>query len=346
MVESQPSWSAYTGQTQADYLGWDWKTALHPDDQEPTEQRWRQAIQHRSLYEHECQIRDRNGTYRDFSIRAVPVINADGTIREWVGTCTDITDRKRADLEIRQLNEQLEQRVQQRTAELTAANQELESFSYSVSHDLRAPLRGIDGFSQVLLDHYAAQLDDKGQHYLNRIRAGTQRMGELIDALLQLSRVTRSDMRRVPVNLSAIAQEIQQELQHSDPDRQVTWQIAPNLIQEGDPYLLRVALDNLLGNAWKFTATVAEPHIEFGKVTDQDDPANFIYYVRDNGAGFDPAYADKLFQAFQRLHAASAFPGTGIGLATVQRIIRRHRGNIWAEGAIGQGAVFYFTLVE
>jgi signal transduction histidine kinase/HAMP domain-containing protein len=230
----------------------------------------------------------------------------------------------------------------QLTAALQAANRELEAFSYSVSHDLRAPLRSIDGFSQALLEDYAASLDAQAQDYLQRIRGATQRMAQLIDALLALSRITRVELRREDLDLTAIAQAIAADLQRQEPARQVAFVIAEGLRAAGDPRLLRVALENLLGNAWKFTATCPQACIEVGQRTQPDGARGF--FVRDNGVGFDMAYADKLFGAFQRLHRASEFPGTGIGLATVQRIVHRHGGRIWAEGAVGQGATFSFTL--
>ncbi len=218
---------------------------------------------------------------------------------------------------------------------------ELEAFSYSVSHDLRAPLRGIDGFSQALLEDYADQLDDQGKHYLQRVRAGAQRMGELIDDLLKLSRVSRAEMRTSPLDLSLLAREVADRLKQSEPQRQVELVIAEGLTAHGDPQLLRVALENLIGNAWKFTSKKADARIEVGRAL-RDDRAAF--FVRDNGAGFDMAYVGKIFGAFQRLHEATEFPGTGIGLATVQRVIQRHGGKLWAEGEIDKGATLYFTL--
>ncbi len=282
------------------------------------------------------------GTRRWMETHAVPLRHQlDGTLVQLAIT-RDITERKRAEQAILELNETLERRVTERTTELEAANKELEAFSYSVSHDLRAPLRGIDGFSQALLDRYADKLDDKGKHYLQRIRAGTQRMGELIDDLLQLSRVTRSEMRRTPVDLSALAQEIAQELQQTQPSRQVEWAIAPGLIVDGDARLLRIVLENLLTNAWKFTSSRLHSRIELDVLPQEEN--KLAYFVRDNGAGFDMIHANKLFGPFQRLHNTSQFPGTGIGLATVQRVIHRHGGQVWAQGALDVGATFYFTL--
>lgn len=239
------------------------------------------------------------------------------------------------------LNEELEQRVHARTAQLEVANKELESFAYSVSHDLRAPLRAIDGFSQALLEDCADQIDDLGQDYLERVRANTQRMGELIDALLLLSRLSRAEMRLEAVDLSALAQHIATDLQRGDNERQVEFSIKPELVVEGDARLLRVVLENLLGNAWKFSGARSEACIEFGAVEQDGERA---YFVRDNGVGFDMAYAHKLFGAFQRLHPMNEFAGTGIGLATVQRVVHRHQGQVWARAAPEEGATFFFTL--
>jgi signal transduction histidine kinase len=226
-------------------------------------------------------------------------------------------------------------------ADLQAVNKELEAFSHSVSHDLRAPLRAIDGFSQALLEDYAGKLDAEGQGYLQRVRAASQRMAQLIDDLLNLSRVTRAEMHRDDVDLTAMAREVAEELRKTEPGREADLIIAVGLRASGDERLLRVVLVNLLGNAWKFTNKRLRARIEFGMTGQEGKRA---YLVRDDGVGFDMAYVGKLFGAFQRLHSADEFPGTGIGLATVQRIIHRHGGRVWAEGAVEQGATFYFTL--
>ena len=243
--------------------------------------------------------------------------------------------------EIRRYAAELEQRVAERTAELAAVNKELEAFAYSVSHDLRAPLRSMDGFSQALLEDYGDVLDETGRDYLRRVRNASQRMGQLIDDLLTLSRVTRREMHFTRVDLTALARSVARELREMEPERKVEVVIQDGLLARGDPRLMTIVLENLLNNAWKFTGKREEARIEFGSTLVDGGEA---YYVRDNGAGFDMAYADKLFGAFQRLHRATEFPGTGVGLATVQRIIHRHGGRVWAEGAVGQGATFYFTL--
>jgi light-regulated signal transduction histidine kinase (bacteriophytochrome) len=249
----------------------------------------------------------------------------------------DITELKQAEAEISELNAML----QRRALELEAINKELEAFSYSVSHDLRAPLRSIDGFSQALLEDYFEKLDGEGRDYLQRIRRASQHMGQLIDDLLNLSRVARNEMHQDLVDLSELVREIASDLQTARGDRIVKFIIEDGVTVKGDARLLRILLENLIGNAWKFTAKRSEPIIQFGVIQYEGKAA---YFIRDNGAGFDMTYADKLFGAFQRLHTQVEFPGTGIGLAIVYRIVQRHGGKVWAEGEAGKGATFYFTL--
>lgn len=245
--------------------------------------------------------------------------------------------------ELTTLNSELESRVDERTHELAVSNQELEAFSYSVSHDLRAPLRTIDGFSLALQEDFADKLNDEGRNYIERVRNGVQRMGTLIDSLLQLSRVTRSEIQRERVDLSQLSTLVFRELQAGDPQRQVEWVAQPDVTAEADSRLMRVAFENLIGNAWKFTEKTPNARIEFGSSPREGET---VYFIRDNGAGFDMQYVDRLFTAFQRLHGERDFKGSGIGLATVSRIIRRHHGAIWAEGEPGHGATFYFTLAS
>ncbi len=289
----------------------------------------------------EIKNRAKDGSCYWLAATIVPFLNEQGKPRQYVAIRTDITARKRVEEEVRALNAELEQRVAARTAELAAVNKELEAFCYSVSHDLRAPLRGLDGFSQALLEDYADKLGGEGKNLLKRIRAGSQRMGHLIDDLLNLSRVSRSELRREPVDLSGLAVEVAEELRERDPQRHVALRITEDLMADGDPQLLRVVLENLLGNAWKYTSKRPQATIEFGCNQANGDSS---FFVRDNGAGFDMQYADKLFAPFQRLHGMTEFPGTGVGLATVQRIIQRHGGRVWAQAEVNKGATFHFTL--
>lgn len=321
-----------------------------------------------------CVVQEDGDHY--FEITASPLRDGTGTIVAGIELVREITGRRRTEEEVRRLNDELEQRVLERTRELSDANQslqeeirqrsaaqeeiswlnedlerrshaleetnrELEAFSYSVSHDLRAPLRHIEGFSRLLMEESADRLDPHSQDYLNRVCRASQRMSVLIDDLLNLSRVTRGDMHRQQVNLSRLAAEIAADLQEGSPDRSVTFEIAEGMTAWGDPHLLRVLLVNLLGNSWKYTGKCEETVIEFGcREIDREK----VWFVKDNGVGFNMAYADRLFGTFQRLHHSSDFEGTGIGLATVKRIINRHEGKVWGEGEVGVGATFYFTL--
>lgn len=253
----------------------------------------------------------------------------------------EVADRQQAEEEIQRLNSQLEARVEERTAELENVVHELEAFSYSVSHDLRSPLRAIDGFSQALLEDHSAQLDAGGLDYLKRVRGAAQRMGQLIDDLLKLSRINRSDFNPERIDLTLIAEEILAGIVNFHPERKFVTRVTSGMTDIGDPQLMRIALENLLENAVKYTSRKERTEIEFGM---RNHEGKVSYFVQDNGAGFDMKYADKLFGAFQRLHDAREYPGTGIGLATVQRVIHRHGGAVWADAAIGKGATFYFTL--
>jgi len=266
-------------------------------------------------------------------LRAEAAVKATLSILEELGA---------AQAEIGALNAELEVRVDQRTAELMVANKNLEAFTYSVAHDLRSPLRALSGYSEALAEDYGDRLDDTGRWYADRIQAATERMGKLIDDLLLLAQVSRTDMNTEPVDLSAEVTAITAELHAREPGRAVRFAIHDGVRVIADRSLIRTVLQNLVENAWKFTAKRQDATIEFGGTVAED--ARVCCYVRDNGAGFDPEFSSKLFQPFQRLHAVTDFPGTGIGLASVQRIVERHGGRVWAEGAVGQGATFYFTL--
>jgi two-component system, sensor histidine kinase and response regulator len=251
------------------------------------------------------------------------------------------TDLHKANAEIIELNKELEARVAQRTIELTAANKELETFAYTVSHDLRAPLRAINNFTQIILEDYKDKLDSQGQTYLNYLLEGSNEMNALIDGLLMLSRSSRVEIHKQKINISDLVIEILKAKETLEPERDMAYDVMPNIANKCDSRLIKTLLENLIGNSWKYTKTTQNPHIEFGE---KQEDGQSIYFIKDNGAGFDMAYADKLFQPFQRLHKVSEFEGTGIGLATVQRIVHRHGGHIWAEAKVGMGATFYFTL--
>jgi PAS domain S-box-containing protein len=282
-----------------------------------------------------------DGSMRTYDSVKFPVRDSDGQVYAICGISTDITERIILEEKTRKLNEDLEIRVRERTSDIERSTRELDAFAYSVSHDLRAPLRSLNGFSQALLEDFAGVLDDTGKDYLRRIHRSVRTMGQMIDSLLNLSRATRADLNRGPIDLTALAGEIAAELAAADPGRDVAVKIADDLSCTGDPQLLRLVLRNLLGNARKFSAKTPGARIDVGQV---DIDGEGVFFVRDNGAGFDMRYAGKLFGAFQRLHSATDFEGTGVGLATVQRIVSRHGGRIFAEAEPGQGATFYFTL--
>lgn len=266
--------------------------------------------------------------------------DAEGRTIGLIGVGIDVTVQKMAELEALRQKAELQARLDQRTAQLNAVNKELESFCYSVSHDLRAPLRSVRGFNEVLSERYGAQLDARGQEFLRRACESSHQMDDLIEGLLKLSRVGRAELTCRPVDLSQVAGAIAADLTASSNDsRKVEFKIAPGLRAMGDEHLLRIALEHLLRNAWKFTSKRPEARIEFGFTSGEN-----AFYVRDDGAGFDPAYADRLFGGFQKLHSSADFPGTGVGLAIVQRIINRHGGRVWATGAVDRGATFYFSL--
>jgi PAS domain S-box-containing protein len=300
------------------------------------------AVRGESLDDFEIYIRRTPSDGAWLSVSARPLRDSKGVVHGGVAITSNITARKRAEEEIRLLNASLEQRVQERTAELRAANLELEAFSYSVSHDLRAPLRIIDGFASFIFEECEQQLNPDMLHKLQDIRRAAQRMGQIIEDLLMLANVTRSQLNLATIDLSALARAAADDLQMSAPQRNVEFVIAPDLRACGDARLIRIVLENLLSNAFKFTCKEERARIEFGSTT---DATHTIYFVRDNGAGFDMKFAKKIFGAFERLHSNCEYPGSGIGLATVQRIIQRHGARVWAESIPGQGATIFFTLM-
>ncbi len=316
-------WYDMVGGSAEDWLGNRWFEAVHPDDREEVTANWKRSSRSGTPYTGFRRLRAQDGVYHTMSYRASPVLDEKGAISFWVGIDTDITEIKAIENALR------------------LSNQELETFSYSVSHDLRSPLNTVAGFSSLLARHLAGREDDKVAHYLARIQAGVGQMGQLIEGLLALAQVSRVALRKDVVDLSELARDILERCQARDPGRRVAVHIEDRLTAQGDGRLLRAAMDNLLGNAWKFSSRQPQADITVGQ-----READGVFYVRDNGAGFDMAYADKLFGTFQRLHAVAEYPGTGIGLATVSRIIVRHGGKTWAESAPGQGATFYFTLPQ
>lgn len=333
-------WVNMTGLSREESLGRGWQEAVHPGDRRRLIEEWQTTLRSGGgVFEAVCRFLRSDGRLIYGLARALPLKTGGADISGLVATVTDVTARKLAEEKIARLNKDL----QQHAAELETVNKELEAFSYSVSHDLRAPLRSIDGFSQALLEDYGAALDGTAADYLNRVRAATQRMGQLIDDLLMLSRVTRREIHIQTVNLTAMAERIAGDLRKEEPRRKVNFIIKKGLSVSGDPQLLQIVLQNLLSNAWKYTAREKTARIEFG---DRDLNRSRTYFVRDNGVGFDSRYANKLFKPFQRLHGLNEFEGTGIGLATVKRIIHRHGGRVWAEGEVGKGATFYFTLSQ
>jgi PAS domain S-box-containing protein len=330
----------------AEVQGRDWiSTFVPPRDRPRLSQLFLKSMGNMASLGSVNPIVTKEGLERQIEWHTRNLMDAQGNLIGWISIGQDITERLEAEEKIRRLNTELELKigeVTQQRAELETANRELESFSYSVSHDLRAPLRGISGFCRILEVDYGAQLAPQGLDYLHQVQDSARQMAELIDALLGLSRMMRAPMRRSRVDLSSLARAVAGDLRKSAPERRVEFVIEPELAAQGDRAMLRAVLVNLLDNAWKFTGKVPQARIEFG--SQPQTQGGKTYFVRDNGAGFDPKYAHKLFGAFQRLHSTREFPGTGIGLATVQRLIQRHGGQVWAEGAVDQGATFYFTL--
>ncbi|HLP14865.1 MAG TPA: PAS domain S-box protein [Bacteroidota bacterium] len=328
-----------SGLTPEEIIGRHFEEHIHPDDRAMlVEAYYRDLAGH--VEPHEFRFRKKDGSFLFARAFSRPLLE-DSRVVGLTGVMSDITDRKRAEDEVRHLNLELEKRVAERTAQLEFANKELEAFSYSVSHDLRAPVRSLDGFSKIVLEEYQEKIDESGQNYLLRIRSSAQYMAQLIDDLLKLSLVNRTGLIMQQVNLSRMAREIADRFHEQEPGREVEFRIQEGITLQADNHFIRIVLENLLANAWKFTSTHPTARIEFGMTRQGKTP---VLFIRDDGAGFDMNYKSKLFGVFQRLHSKAEFPGTGIGLATVQRIIYRHGGAVWAEGEVEHGATFFFTL--
>jgi PAS domain S-box-containing protein len=338
-------WFDYTGTTPEEMEGWGWKRVHDPELLPSVLERWQASITAREPFEMDFPLRAADGNFRWFLTRAFPLKDGAGNVLRWCGTNTDITRIRDAEREIQRLNTNLEKRVLERTSELEAANDELEAFSYSVSHDLRAPLRAVDGFSQAVLEDFGAGLPEEGRQHLRTIRGGAQKMGALIDDLLTFSRLSRLPLKKREVNTANLVRDALRELGFSNNGRKIDMRIdeVPSCL--ADAALLKQVWLNLLSNALKYTRQEEAAVVEIGCMREAGNDEQ-VFFVRDNGTGFDMRYADKLFGVFQRLHRAEDFEGTGVGLAIVQRIVHRHGGRVWADAAVDRGATFYFTLGE
>ncbi|MHC5817111.1 MAG: PAS domain S-box protein [Nostoc sp.] len=336
-------WLDYSGLTMQQTTGYSWIYIIHPDDRDRAFKTSMQAVANATNYEQEIRFRQvSDGSYRWHIVRGLPFRDPAGQIIKWVGIASDIHDRKVAEAALQQLNEMLEQRIQERTRQLQAANKELESFSYSVSHDLRAPLRHIAGFIELFQKrHTSTSLDQTSQRYLGIIAETAKQAGILIDELLTFSRMGRTEMRYINLNMEELVQEVKRDLITQSPGRVINWQIEALPEVQGDPSMLRLVLRNLMGNAVKYTQTRNPAEIAVGSTDNENE---VIFFVQDNGVGFNMQYVHKLFGVFQRLHSDPEFEGTGVGLANVQRIIHRHNGRVWAEAVVDSGATFYFSL--
>jgi PAS domain S-box-containing protein len=318
-----------------------WEELIHPGDRVRFQTERARAVASKEPFNLEYRIRHRDGTMRHLQDNGYPLIDAAGNITSVVGFRMDVTERKHAEERIRHMNSELEHRVLERTAELQFANKEMEAFCYSISHDLRAPLRSIRGYSEIVLQEFAGKLDGRAEEFLKRACDSAAHMNQLLDDLLRLSVISRGELQREETDLSEMARQILDNLKTADPNRKVKLKIGRNLKARGDARLLQIALSNLLSNAWKFTGRKPNATLEFDLI---EKDGERVFVVRDNGEGFDMEWKHRLFGVFERLHSNADFPGTGIGLAIVQRIIQRHNGRIWAEGKRGEGAAFYFTL--
>ncbi len=338
-----PSWCSISRISYNDALNNGWLNAVHPDDRDLLSENWKKAVRNRSVSKTEYRFLRKDGTIAWVSGQAVPQTDPDGTLTGYIGVIYDITASKKAEEEIRKMNDDLERRVEERTAQLRAANRELEAFSYSVSHDLRSPLQLVEGYTSILFEECDSSFHERAKEDVVRIQNACRKMASIIDGLLKLSKISRAEINHQFVSLSRMAEEIISELMRGQTPHDIEWVIEPDLSAKGDPDLLRIVLTNLFSNALKFSGRKNRPVIEFRKTLND---GKTVFFVRDNGAGFDMKNADKLFTAFHRLHSPSEFDGTGIGLATVQRIILRHGGSLWAKGESGKGATVYFTIPE
>lgn len=338
----QSGWSKYTGQSQEEFRNLGWLRAFAEEAQDSLELAWARASTTRDAFEVEARLwHAPSKSYRLVNVRAVPVLSGSGEVIEWMGAITDIEDQRRTEDQLRTLNAELEDRVAARTSALEAANRELESFSYSVSHDLRAPLRAITGFSNLLWEDHKDHLNTEAQRKLGIIRGQAERMGALIDDLLAFSRLGRKSIEPTKLDMVELANNTFQRLNHHPENNALQFQVGKLPPATADRSLLEQVWTNLLSNAVKFSSQKTKPVVEVGAIVEEREN---IYFVRDNGAGFDPRYSDKLFGVFQRLHDESEFPGTGVGLALVHRIITRHGGRVWADSQPGDGATFHFSL--
>jgi hypothetical protein len=320
-----------------------WEKLVHPEDVHAFRAECARAVAQKKPFSLEYRVLHRDGAPRFFQDDGYPLIDSEGNISSIVGFRVDVTARKRDEEKIRQMNSELERRVLERTSELEFANREMEAFCYSISHDLRAPLRSIRGYSEIILQEFGEKLNSRGEEYLKRACESAGHMNQLLDDLLRLSVISRGELQREQTDLCELARQIAAELKSAEPQRQVKFKIARGPAARGDARLLQIALGNLLSNAWKFTGRKPEAAIEFGSAEQNGER---VFFVRDNGEGFEMEWKHRLFGVFERLHSAKDFPGTGIGLAIVQRIIQRHGGRVWADGKRDEGATFYFTLAD
>jgi PAS domain S-box-containing protein len=337
-------WLDFTGRSMEEELGDGWAEGVHALDFQRCVDTYLTAFNARRPFKMEYRLRRHDGEYRWILDHGTPYFTADHRFAGYIGSCVDITERKHAEDAAREMNEVLERRVADRTTELQKANESLEAFSYSVSHDLRAPLRHVQGFIHLLERDAGDRVGEKAKEYLHLIADAAKRMGRLIDELLEFSRMGRVELSQSRVNMEDLVRDVVQFTAGDIGQRTVVWEIGPLPAVHGDPSMLRLVVENLISNALKYSRYRSETRIAIGSSPAENGKS--VFFVRDNGVGFDPQYAGKLFGVFQRLHSSEEYEGTGIGLANVQRVIERHGGKVWAEAILNQGATFYFSLNE